>query len=226
MKKYLFPFISVLISCSLFSQKIRKEINRPAYKNALYLRPLNAVDLSHANIAIGYERMLKVRKFLSITTSYHYANLYDADRDANFRTIPIIPTEGISLELEHKWFQKSLFYYAASISARSIRYQANNIFITTKPDGSSSESLFFFNVKKQWLEASGKIGWRVRPSDRLFLDFYLGAGIRYKHTWYTETASREGATMEKVNNIYYYRDRPGHFLLPTVKAGITFGYKF
>lgn len=225
MNKFLFLLISVSISCSLFSQKIRKEISRPAYKNAFYIRPLNAVDISHANIAVGYERMLKNRKFLSLTGSYHYANLYE-DRDANFLTIPMIPTEGVSLELEHKWFQKSLFYYAASISARSIRYQANNIFITAKPDGSSSESLDFFNVKKQWLEASGKIGWRIRPSDRLFLDFYLGIGIRYKHTWYTETELKEGASIEKTKNIYYYRDRPGHFLLPAVKGGITFGYKF
>jgi hypothetical protein len=226
MKKFSVILINLLIVNSSFSQKIIKEINRPAYKNAFYIRPLNAVDYSHPRISIGYERMLEERKFLSLTTSLYYTNFYDANQSADFRKIPYMPTKGIGLELEHKWFQKSLFYYAASLSVRQIKYQAQNIFILKRPDGTSSESLDFFNARKQWIEASGKLGWRVRPSERLFLDFYLGVGIRYKHTWYTDTDSPDGATIEKVFNLYYFRDRPGHFLVPTAKGGVTFGYKF
>jgi hypothetical protein len=225
-QKLLAAFLFINFFFAAHAQKEIREISRPAYKNAFYIRPLNAVDLSHANIAVGYERRIKERNFLSLTTAYHYDNIYDAERDTRFRRIPFIPTNGLSVELEHKWFNESVFYYAASISVRSMQYQASNIFNTPKADGTYYESFDFFNAKKQWVEASGKIGWRIRPSNKLFLDFYLGAGIRYKHTWYTETESREGATIVKENNIYYYRDRPGHFLLPVAKGGISFGYKF
>lgn len=226
LQKSILAFMVLLASYHAHSQKEVRQINRPAYKNAFYVRPLNAADLSHANIAVGYERMIKQRNFLSLTASYHYDNIYGKSNNPYISTIPIVPTGGFTVEIEHKWFKESLFYYAASLAARSIQYQHGNIFTIPKTDGTTYESYNKFNAKKEWIEAAGKIGWRIRPTNKLFFDFYLGAGLRYKHTWYTETEASPGATIVKEFNIYYFRDRPGHFLLPSIKGGVSVGYKF
>lgn len=225
-KRLFLSAVCYCITTSLFTQVIVKNNNRPAYKNAIFLKPLNGVDYSHPRISIGYEYMFKNKVFLSLTTSCYIQNYYETKRQRFFRDLPFMPTRGIAVDFEYKKFQRKLFYYAGSLTLGSIIYQATNIFINRLPDGTSSEDLNNFNVKKKWVEAAAKIGWRTRTTDRLFFDFYLGVGLRLKYTNHFETSARPNSYIEKVENIYYYRDRPGSFFLPVLKAGIVVGLKY
>lgn len=210
----------------LFSQVIVKDNSRPAYKNAVFLKPLNGVDYSHPRISIGYEYMLKKQQFLAFNASVYTRNYYESKQNDFFPDLRFMPTRGIALDFEYKKFKRRLFYHAVSFTLGSIIYQADNNFVRRLADGSSSIRINTFNAKKKWAEVAAKIGWRTRTTDRLFFDFYVGIGLRLKYTEHFETAAPENSYIEKVQNIFYFRDRPGTFFSPVLKAGIVVGIKY
>jgi len=214
----------------IFAQNKHKKViesDWPAYKHAVYLRPLNAANYSHPRLSIGYEMMLKdKRKFVSTTLSAFFNNFYETNRDIRFVSIELTPTSGLNVEAEYKWFKKKLFYYSVALCAGQIKYNANNVFNYIGSQGTENNALEYFNVTKKWLEPSARIGWRLRPNAKLFFDFFTGIGLRLKEIIHTSTTARNNATMEKTFNVFYFRDRPGTFLLPTIKAGLNVGFKF
>lgn len=226
MNKFLFlPTISCCIITSLFSQVTIKDNNRPICRNAIFIKPLNGVDYSHPRISIGYEYMLMNRQFLALNASIYTRNFYEFKQNDFFPDIRFMPTRGFAIDMEYKKFKRRLFYYAGSLSLGAIIYQSRNNFVYRLADGNQSISLNTFNAKKQWVEAAAKIGWRTRTTDRLFFDFYIGIGLRLKYTEHFETAAKPNSYMERVQNIYYFRDRPGTFFSPVLKAGMVVGIK-
>lgn len=222
-----FALLWILISSSTYGQRKKViEADRKSFAHAFYLRPLNAIDYSQPRISAGYEKMNGPRKFLSFTTSIYIHNYYTSRPDARFINFKPRPSFGVSGELEQKWFRKKLFYYAAAFHVGNLGYFSSHYFGKTTPQGEKLEDVVKFNVNKWWAEPNAKMGWRIRPTDRLFLDFYLGAGIRFKHTEHVISSAGEGFKMLPDVNLFYYRDRPGFHVGPTFKTGINFGYKF
>ncbi|MBM3439230.1 MAG: hypothetical protein FJX94_00010 [Bacteroidetes bacterium] len=173
MKKILcFLVLLTLIHSGVHGQK-RKVIveGLQSYDHAFYLRPLNAIDYSHPRISAGYEKMNGPRKFLSFTTSIYIHNFYTSRPDARFINFKPRPSFGVSGELEQKWFRKKLFYYAAAFHVGNLGYFSSHYFGKTTPQGEKLEDVVELNVNKWWAEPNVKMGWRIRPTNRLFLDF-------------------------------------------------------
>jgi hypothetical protein len=228
MKAFVFFCVFFIANASIGYAQRKKIITEDlkAYQHAFYLRPLNAIDYSHPRISAGYEKMVAPRNFLSLTTSFYFHNFYVNRPDSRYINFTPKPAFGISGELEHKWFKKKLFYYAASIHVGNIGYFSSLVYEKRQAGVVISEYVAKFNASKWWAEPNAKIGWRVRPSNRLFLDFYLGAGIRFKNTEFTNDDIYPGYEMFKEFNLFIIRDQPGFFVGPTFKSGISFGYKF
>lgn len=126
---------------------------------------------------------------------------------------------GANLRLGAKWYYQENTYFSAEYFYKTHTYNwSDKVIIPPYPYDKTYEVEKYINsVSANW----GKRN--ENASGRLFLEYYFGAGIRFRHILLNGLTQEEYNNLESPGTVYAISHSPGNRIMPEFRAGLRLG---
>ena len=176
------------------------------YKNILKIAPLKFLGLVNPSVALSYERRTGNAFSTQLTVAALLSD-WQLKLAGQFST----ETRGGRVAIEEKWYYKQ--------SALSNQYVGLELEYLKKRNRQ-------LGIERRNISLNIKYGYQ-KIIKRFVMDFYFGAGIRYRNVWHTDRQHPEDMmTTPRHPNVHHIRSQPGEYFTFCMPLNLSIGWLF
>ncbi len=202
--------LALVLLVTIPTLKLAAQTIPPGVK--IFTNAARNISVLHPSANIGVEFAVSERIALSTDIGVYYYH-YVLDE----------PTDGLSLAAEGRYFFRRKWWFGAGISGSKINYTSYDALVHEDGETGTSQS---YSVNKGLLLAYGLFGYRKYVGKRFFFGPQLGLGLGFMDRKIVGRASPEDRSVPIDLNIKGVRGDEWDNIVPAVKPGFIFGYRF